>query len=152
VAERRLLSFASLDEIMPEVTRLLQGHKTAGQWSLAQICNHLAMAFNSVAGGVPVGQEATSPDDERERHAGIRQSFLALDRFPDGRISPPRLVPGEGLDSYQEAASLADAVARFIAAEGRFPAHPRIGPLTKDEWVRFHCLHTAHHLGFVVPR
>jgi len=33
--ERRMLDFASMDEIMPDVERLLEGHSTAGQWTLA---------------------------------------------------------------------------------------------------------------------
>ena len=39
---RRAIQFESLDEIMPEVDRLLEGHTTVGNWSLAQICRHLA--------------------------------------------------------------------------------------------------------------
>ena len=43
--ERRALSFTSLAEVMPEVDRLFQGHRTVGNWSLGQICNHLAGAL-----------------------------------------------------------------------------------------------------------
>ena len=38
--ERRILDFASMDEIMPDVERLLEGHSTAGQWTPAQILHH----------------------------------------------------------------------------------------------------------------
>jgi Protein of unknown function (DUF1569) len=152
VAERRLLSLASLEEILPEVRRLQKGHETVGQWSLAQICNHLAMAFSVVAAGPRVVESASATQEERDRHAGIRQRFFALERFPDGRDSPPPLVPGDGLDEHHEAEELASALARFSAAGGPFPAHPRIGPLSRDEWVWFHRMHAAHHLGFVVPR
>ncbi|MFI5459648.1 MAG: DUF1569 domain-containing protein [Isosphaerales bacterium] len=48
MAGRRELSFASLDEVMPDVERLLAGHATVGQWSLGQICNHLATGFNLI--------------------------------------------------------------------------------------------------------
>ena len=50
---RRTLAFSSLDEVMPEVDRLLLGHKTIGNWSLAQICNHLSGAIVSSIDGVP---------------------------------------------------------------------------------------------------
>jgi hypothetical protein len=43
--KRRQLAFASLDEVMPDVERLLTGHVTVGRWSLGQICNHLAAAL-----------------------------------------------------------------------------------------------------------
>jgi len=39
---RRTLRYESLDEVMPDVERLLEGHTTVGTWSLAQICRHLA--------------------------------------------------------------------------------------------------------------
>lgn len=44
-----------------------------------------------------------------------------------------------------------DVIARFAAFAGPLPAHPRLGTMTRDEWIRFHRLHCAHHLGFVVP-
>lgn len=42
-------------------------------------------------------------------------------------------------------------IARFAAFAEPLPAHPHLGPMTRDEWGRFHCLHCAHHLSFVVP-
>ena len=60
---RRTLRFNSLDEVMPDVERLLEGHSTVGNWSLAQICRHLSTVMRRVvdlpastpAGPVPVG-------------------------------------------------------------------------------------------------
>jgi hypothetical protein len=43
--ERRTLRYESLDQVMPDVERLLEGHTTVGTWSLAQICRHLANAM-----------------------------------------------------------------------------------------------------------
>ena len=39
---RRTLRYESFDEVMPDVERLLDGHTTVGNWTLAQICHHLA--------------------------------------------------------------------------------------------------------------
>src|SRR3954452_20325523 len=39
---RRTLRYESFDEAMTDVERLLEGHRTVGDWSLARICNHLA--------------------------------------------------------------------------------------------------------------
>jgi hypothetical protein len=48
---RRTLTFASLDRVMPDVDHLLEGHSTVGNWSLAQVCNHLTgMIIGSVEG------------------------------------------------------------------------------------------------------
>src|SRR4051812_49990531 len=38
---RRMLRYEGFDEVMPDVERLLEGHRTVGNWSLAQICHHL---------------------------------------------------------------------------------------------------------------
>ena len=45
---RRTLRYESLDEVMADVERLLEGHTTVGHWSLAQICRHLATATRRV--------------------------------------------------------------------------------------------------------
>jgi Protein of unknown function (DUF1569) len=151
MAGRRDLSFARLDEVMPDVERLLAGHVTVGQWTLGQICNHLATAFNFLMDGRSDLVPFTSTEEDRS--SILRKRFFRGRRFPEGAIAPFRaLIPSAGLDDREEADALREAIARFSVATGPFPAHPFIGPLTKDEWVRFHCLHAAHHLGFAVPR
>jgi len=151
MAGRRDLTFASLDEVMPEVERLLGGHVTVGQWSLGQICNHLAIAVHLSMNGRSEFVSATSPEEDRSWI--LRKRFFRGGRFPEGKTAPiPALVPSEGLDDRAEADDLRHAIARFSAAAGPFPGHPFLGPMTKDEWVRFHCIHAAHHLGFAVPR
>ena len=93
---------------------------------------------------------ADQPDDPRM--AIVRKRFFRANRFPD-RISAPlaELVPAPGLDDDVEARTLRQAQSRFQASEGPFVPHPFLGSLTKDEWTRFHRIHAAHHLGFVVP-
>ena len=54
MAERRNLSFSRLDEVMPDVDRLLAGHRTVGNWSLGQICNHLAKGIQGSIDGFDV--------------------------------------------------------------------------------------------------
>jgi len=143
---RRELAFASLDDVMPDVDRLLLGYKTVGTWTLGQICNHLATAFNILQDGRLNVDPHPSADTFRIR-------FFRRDRFPEGLQAPhPALVPEPGVDDHREADDLREAIARFTRAEGPFVAHPMLGFLTKDEWTRFHCLHAAHHLGFAVPR
>ena len=48
---RRPLTFTSLEQVMPDVDRLLEGHKTVGAWTLGQICGHLTGAFTSTVDG-----------------------------------------------------------------------------------------------------
>lgn len=145
MAERRQLTFQDLDDVLPEVERLLQGHALAGQWSLAQICHHLSTSIRITA------RPTTDPGPPTAQQAAIRAGFFALGRFPEGRPSPPPFVPPEGLDVVAESQALAESIRRFAKATGPFPAHPVIGPLTGEEWRQFHVMHAAHHLGFVVP-
>jgi len=146
MANRRDLSFARLDEIMPEVDRLLTGHATVGQWSLGQMCHHLATAFR-------YSTMARSPLPEpTEQQAAIRDRFFAAGKFPDGRNAPPGLDPKPGLDDRAEADALRATIDNFASATGPCAAHPVLGPLSHEHWARFHCMHAAHHLGFAVPK
>src|SRR4051812_14360492 len=51
---RRTLTFSSLAEVMPDVDRLLGGHRAVGNWTLGQICNHLSDAVTSSVDGSPI--------------------------------------------------------------------------------------------------
>jgi hypothetical protein len=146
MAERRQLDFTTLDDVMPDVERLLAGHSTIGRWTLGQILNHLATAVRITA-------EAQGGSSEPTREQDVfRHRFFHRGRFPDGMEAPlPVLLPQAGLDPRTEADSLRHAIACYCSRIEPFPAHPRLGPLTGVEWTRFHCIHCAHHLGFAVP-
>jgi hypothetical protein len=145
VPSRRELTFASLDGVMPEVERLLDGHTTVGQWSLAQICRHLATSIRRTVGGSPSTRERSDFD-------ALRIRFFRSGRIPEGIEMPtPALKPPPGLDARAEADALGTAIAGLAQAEGPFPDHPLLGPLTAEEWRRFHAIHCAHHLGFALP-
>src|SRR5437660_1623214 len=82
MAERRELSFASLDEVVPEVERLLAGHTTVSRWTLAQICNHLAT-------GIRLTLDAPVRPTEPTREQDVaRRRFFARSQFPDGMEAP----------------------------------------------------------------
>ncbi len=142
---RRQLRFASLDEVMPEVERLLAGHATVGAWSLGQILDHLAFALDRVARGPAASEPPTAEQQE------VHRRFFAGDRFPDGIELPSAFSPPPNDDPGAAAEALRAAIAAFAARTAPFPAHPRLGPLTGEEWVKLHRMHCAHHLGFVVP-
>src|SRR3954447_15458284 len=98
--ERRPLAFTTLDEVMPDVDRLLQGHRTIGQWSLGQICNHLADALVlSVEGfGVKVPwllRKTIGPIAKRE--------LYSTGRMRAGIKLPEKFLPRPGLDARAEA-------------------------------------------------
>jgi hypothetical protein len=144
--ERRILDFASIDQIMPDVERLIAGHYTVGHWTLAQILHHLATAIRLTS----LGRAGSSPGEDSD---AFRRRFFRSRRFPEGVAAPdPRLIPPTDADVHVQREALRKAIEVFTLAAGPFPGHPRLGPLSKDEWNQFHCIHCAHHLGFAIPR
>ncbi|HMF35690.1 MAG TPA: DUF1569 domain-containing protein [Isosphaeraceae bacterium] len=143
--ERRMLDFASMDEIMPDVERLLEGHSTAGQWTLAQILHHLATSIRLTS----LGRAGLASESGSE---ALRRRFFGSRRFPEGLTAPhPRLIPPADADVHVQTKALQEAIALFTSAAGPFPGHPLLGALSKEEWSQFHCIHCAHHLGFAAP-
>jgi hypothetical protein len=61
------------------------------------------------------------------------------------------LEPDPEADARDAAGVLRDSLARLDAFEGPWPAHRLLGPMTRDEWRQFHCIHCAHHLSFAHP-
>lgn len=146
-SERRTLQFGDFDEIMPEVERLVAGHRTVGSWSLAQICQHLATVMRRV-----VDMPATTPRDvTQEVGEEKKREVLESGKLPEGLPAPPQLVPPEGLNEHAEVEGLRQAIAYYKASNGPVIPHRLFGPLTKQEWDRLQCIHCAHHLSFAVP-
>jgi hypothetical protein len=142
---RRVLTFASLDEIMPDVDHLRAGHSTVGQWTLGQILYHLAMSFRLTT-------RRAAPSSSRPFSESLRRRFFQSARFPDGAEAPHLLLlPPADCNVDEQANALEHGIARLVSATGPFPDHPFLGPLDKAEWERFHCIHSAHHLGFGIP-
>src|SRR4051794_1973717 len=99
---RRTLRYHSLDEVMPDVERLLEGHMKAGRWSLAQICRHLATATRRV-----VDLPASTPHDPSHRVSeDAKRQVFETGMLPEGLPGPPELMPVETLGEREEAEGL----------------------------------------------
>jgi hypothetical protein len=147
---RRPLSFASLDEVMPDVDRLLRGHTTVGNWSLGQICSHLAQAIHFTIDGFPA--EAFPPWIIRKTIGRfLLWRILRTGRFTEGLKMPGKYEPAAGAEARVEAESLRAALQRLAAHSGPLAEHPMKGPVSRAIWERFHCIHCAHHLRFALP-
>ena len=146
---RRTLRFANLDEVMAEVDRLLRGpHVAVGNWSLGQMCGHLAGAIRASVEGIPF----KAPWIVRKTVGKLaKRRVFATGVLPDGVNLPAEFHPRPDLDARAEAEALRATIGQFAAATGPMAAHPIFGPLTHEEWARFHAIHAAHHLGFLVP-
>ena len=146
--ERRALRFDSIDDVMPEVERLLEGHSTVGNWSLAQICRHLAAATRRV-----VDLPASTPHDPstlvpEEKKRQVFETGL----LPEGLSAPREIEPTDTAGAREEAAGLRAALAHYKASPtGPVIAHRFFGRMSKPEWDRLVCIHCAHHLSFAIP-
>jgi hypothetical protein len=149
---RRDIRFDRLDEVIPEVERLLKGHTTSGTWSLGQILHHLATGIELSFGNSPV-KEASNLDPELTRtFEARRRRFFKAGKFPEGAEVPrPSLIPPPESDDKSQVERLRSTLLDFESFEGTFQDHPYLGPLPKPEWAAFHLIHCAHHLSFVQP-
>jgi len=145
--QRRDLRFTDLAEVMPDVHRLAQGHRTIGSWSLGQICQHLADSFVGSMEGFDL------------RHHRIKRFFLkkqmlkvALTKgIPRGWTVDPGLTPTPNAEVNAGIEVLSQAIDRYRAHRGELHAHPLFGIMPRDTWDRVHCVHCAHHLSLAVP-
>ncbi|MGE0040014.1 MAG: DUF1569 domain-containing protein [Vicinamibacterales bacterium] len=134
-----------------------------GKWTIAEIVEHLALAYAGTAKGltrvVAAGAPMASPVTWRSR-AG-RLLIVSLGYFPEGRQAPAHVTPsGIGLAEALERAhaGLAAVDAMYDEAAARFGArrpildHPIIGAFSVDDWRRFHRVHTRHHVKQIRTR
>jgi len=145
---RRNLSFPTLNDVMPDVDGLLQGHETVGNWTLGQICNHLANTVQLSVEGIPfrfpwIMRTTVAPM--------VKERMFRTGKMREGVYLPAKALPKPGLDDRAEAETLRAALNYYAGVTEPLADHPLFGRLTRDEWNRFHCIHCAHHLSFVLP-
>jgi Protein of unknown function (DUF1569) len=146
---RRSITFASLDDVMPDVDRLLLGYEQVGNWSLGQICNHVGLGVRSTVEGFPV----RAPWLVRKLIAPlVRENIFKTGQMREGIKVPAAVLPKTGLDDRAEAEALRAALKLYMAHTAPMAPHPFFETLSRERWDRFHCIHCAHHLSFVLPR
>jgi len=138
-------------------------HAPDGKWNSLQILEHLLLSYTATTKGLL--RTMSSGQIERiDRTLGhrIRSLYvLGIGRFPPGVEAPKQTTPrsalgGKPLRQFNDAlvamdASLNDAEKRF-GPKARVLVHPILGPLTAQQWRRFHQVHGRHHLKQVVAR
>jgi uncharacterized protein DUF1569 len=128
----------------------------AGKWNGGQILEHLFLTYQNTNRGVerclkqgaPLATRATA----KQRVAALL--VVKLGYMPEGRKAPERVTPrGMALEEVQRAivpelqrmdSGLDDCRRRF-GARTKIMDHPFLGPLTADEWRKFHWVHGRHH-------
>ena len=149
--QRRKLHFASLDDAVAEARRLHQtGYDRAGQWNLAQVCDHLTKLMTMSRDGFG---DARFGWPMRLFGRLAKPMILRTKSMPPGLPGPVSFMPPADLSNDAAALdALAGAVQRVLEPGATFHPSPLVGKLTQEQWIGLHRVHAAHHLGFLIPR
>ena len=150
-----------VQDAITEVTRGMDAsqmaHHPEGKWSAAEILEHLDRTYKSTA---PHLQKCLDAGQPTARRATVAQRLAAgvvvgLGYMPGGRKAPEYAVP-KGLSPDDVLRNLPTHIAemdrvleeceRRFGADCKLGNHFVLGPLTAQQWRKFHWVHTRHHL------
>jgi hypothetical protein len=132
-------------------------HHPEGKWCAAEILEHLYLTYTATTKGLERCLQQDKPL-ARARTLKDRVRTLVVTRlnyFPSGHTSPkhtaPKGMPPEHVlaDIGSKVAAMDEIIARCQARFGKATQvldHPILGPLTTQQWCRFHWVHGKHHL------
>jgi hypothetical protein len=148
---RRALSLETLDDVMPEVDRLLAGgYRPAGNWSLGQICHHLADTFRVTLDGPP----RPMPWVVKKTIGPLALRWLkSVRRMPVGLKAPSYLTPPASSEAEDRpgAENLRAVIARFQNELPETIDHPLFGRVSRADLATISVRHCEHHLAFAIP-
>jgi hypothetical protein len=148
--ERRELSFERLEQVMPEVDRLLDGgYDRAGQWSLGQICQHLSRTFRSTIEPEPRGAPRVI---RATLGSWLFRHMVRTGRMKSGVPGPRGFMPDTAVEDRAGAEELRDMIPQFLERLPQTFDHPFFGRVSRDDFLRLQCVHCAHHLSYAIPR
>jgi len=128
----------------------------AGKWNAAQILEHLFLTYKNTNRGMAKCLEQSAPLATRAtlKHRVAALLVVKLGYLPEGRKAPERATP-RGMLTEEVLCAIAPELRKMDLdlneCERRFGArtkimdHPFLGPLTAEEWRRFHWVHGRHH-------
>ena len=131
---------------------------TEGKWSAALILEHLALAFAGTAKMLERCLAEGRPLGDVPKLDARAKKFLVvtLGYFPPGRKAPKHVEPTGALAGSEAVRKIRSDLERMdalhaecyrkIGTKGWIANHPVLGPMTIDEWPRFHWVHTRHHM------
>jgi Protein of unknown function (DUF1569) len=148
-ARRRYVHYADFDAFLAEAERLAaMGAETTGNWSLAQIFDHLARSMSVAVHGT----KALFPLPARFVLRLLRKRIISGPLKPG--FNCPRglagvLKPAEDIETAEGLQRLRAAARQFQKAPA-LATHPAFGRLTRGEWDRLTLRHAELHMSFVV--
>lgn len=151
VTERRELHFSSMGEILDDVEYMAAGDppRSTGNWTSAQIVEHVGRTIGFSIDGFPVPKAALP----LRIACRLLRGRILRDPWKPGIKLPPkfaRLVP-EGRTTWDDAVDGFRAVMTKLDTTRMTARSPLFGKLRHDQWVQLHCRHAELHFSFVDP-
>jgi hypothetical protein len=128
----------------------------AEKWNAGQILEHLFLTYKHTNRGLEKCLEQGAPLATRATLKDRLATLLVvnLGYLPGGRKAPERALP-QGMapeearqaitPELQKMGSTLDACERRFGVRTKILDHPILGPLTANEWRKFHWIHGRHH-------
>jgi Protein of unknown function (DUF1569) len=153
-----------LQEIRDWIAAATQGMSTqelswhpVGKWSTAEILEHLSLTYSGTRAGcdrcLKEGKCLARSPSLRDRLATL--VVVSCGHLPEGRQSPAAARP-KGMPAESVLAEIDQKIVamdeRLRMCEERFGGrvklmdHPILGPLTVQQWRKFHWVHARHHM------
>ncbi len=148
VSGRRELHFSSYDELLDEVRSLAaQPTRHLGNWSLGQVCEHLAKSMEYAVDGTPF----RAPWLARLVGPFLKKRFLTRPMKPGFKLpkNAAEYLPGN-TDPSIAIARLERATERIQQTTDPQP-HVLLGALTREQWDQLTFRHAEMHLSFILP-
>ncbi len=148
---RRTVRYATLEEFKQDLDALLEGGcETIGNWSLAQIIDHLGSTFHVSIDGTPF------------KAPWFARTFISPFLKNSALIKPmrPGIQLGKKAQKYmpKEDVTLEAALEKVRSGlarlEHELPVadHPFFGKMASEEWMQLHLRHCELHMSFIVPK
>jgi hypothetical protein len=146
--QRRSLDFADFEAVEKEIDRLQQGgYQRAGNWDLAQICDHLSQVME----GSLKGFSFQAPWILRKLLAPLILRHVMKTRTMRAGVRVPEMAPAARVDPDESIRRCRQLLQQVQHHTGEFQPSPFFGRLSPEQWRQLHLIHAAHHLSFLVP-
>lgn len=151
VTGRRELSFQNYDELLRDAEQMAAvPNTTLGNWSYAQILQHIAISLNASIEGIPF--KASLP-------MRIMGKWFMRGMFLNRTLSPGFSIPKAGEDKFvpDTETSVEDGLNALRAGIERCKNdatrtyHPVLENISTEDWDKFNLRHAEMHMSFVVP-
>jgi hypothetical protein len=148
--ERRNLRLPNYDAVVTDVESLLTtGYDRAGNWSLGQVCHHLATVMEMSLDGFPT--RFSWP-------VRLLARWFALGSILEHRVfrrlfqAPQFLQPPDSPDDRAGLERFQAVLKRLQEHRGPLQPSPVFGRLSPEQWREVHLWHCEHHLSFLLPK